>query len=129
MALSYVVGQGFKTVADAANSHTFDVSGSLDLPQETIIGGLKYNSSAFTISSAVAQIRVAGTSQYTVKIISYDNTGANPVTHINQTVTLAARTPLSLTIGTPSIGSDRTIEMSLEQLSGTAAEDLSLKLS
>jgi len=129
MALTYVVGYGFKTVADVGPNYTFDVSGSLDLPQETITGGLRFNSSAFTISSVVAQIRTAGTSQYTVKIISYDNAGANPVTHINQTVTLGARTPLSLTIGTASIGADRNIEMSLEQLSGTPAEDFSLTIS
>ena len=128
MALSYVVGQGFKTVPDAEN-YTFDVSGSLDLPQETILGGLRFNSSDFTISSAVAQIRVAGTSQYTIKVVSYDSTGINPVTHLNQTVTLAARTPLSLTISTASIGANRTIEMTLEQLTGTPSTDFSLKLS
>jgi len=128
MALSYVVGEGFKTVADGGTNHIFDVAGSLELPQETITGGLKYNPSAFTISSAIAQIRVAGTSQYIIKVISYDNAGINPVTHLTQTVTLAGRTPLSLTIGTPSVGADRSIEMTLEQLSGTPSEDFSLKL-
>jgi len=109
-------------------SYKFDVAGILDLPQETVVGGLFYNQSAFSITSAYAQVRVSGTSQYLIKVISYDNAGINPVTHISQTVSLSSRTPLSLTIAIASIGADRSIEMSLDQLTGTPAEDFSLTL-
>lgn len=109
--------------------HKFDVSGLLELPQETVTGGLEYNKSAFTISEAKAQVRVSGTSQYSVKVISYDNAGINPITHISENISLSDRTPLSMSITIASIGADRSIEMSLEQLTGTPSEDFSLTLS
>jgi len=108
--------------------YKFDVSGSLNLPQEEIIGGLLYNKDAFTIDNVKAQVRVAGTSQYILKVISYDNAGINPITHISQTITLSSRIPLDVAISQVAMGADRTIEMSLEQLSGTPAEDFSLTL-
>jgi len=128
MALKYIVGSGFKNVADGG-THQFDITGSLELPQETVIGGLRHNSQSFTIASGIAFVRTAGTSQYTVKLISYDNTGANPITHINQNAAMSSRVPFNLTIDSATIGADRTIELTITQLTGTPSEDFSLTLS
>ena len=129
MALTYVVGQGLKTVASSGSTvYTFEASGEIELPVETAIGGLRYNPSAFTIGTAKIMAKSIGTAQYNVKIVSYDNTGANEITHINTTVTLSAQDTVPLTISTASVGGDRQLELKLTKQTGTPSTDITVYL-
>jgi hypothetical protein len=125
--MKYVVGTGLLANREVLE---WNVNGEVNLPILTAIGERKYLRSALSIINAKASVRVNGTSQYTIQIISYDNAGANSVTHINQDVTFSGdNTVATVTVSTAAIAADRIVELKLQQLTGNPATDLTVTLS
>lgn len=124
--MKYILGTGLTASRETLE---WNITGEVNLPILTAVGERKYLRPSFTIASAKASIRVNGTSQYTIQIISYDNAGINAVTHINQTITFTGdNTPITVTVTTAAIAADRTVELQLQQLTGNPATDLTVTL-
>lgn len=126
MSLKYTVGQGFKNIL--SDKLVFEISGSVELPVLTNIGPSIYNESSINLSEAKVTAKVAGTSQYQIKVKSYGSLGGTETTHIDQTVTLGSKTIVNLPITTANIGANRTVHVELRQLSGTPSEDITITL-
>lgn len=125
--MKYVVGTGLLASREVLE---WNITGECNLPILTATGERRYLRSSLSIVSAKASVRVNGTSQYTIQVISYDNAGINSVTHINQTVTFTGdNIPVTVTVSTAAISADRTIELQVQQLTGNPATDLTVTLS
>jgi len=116
---------GFISVAEG---FTFEVSGELTLPIETELGGRKRDRHILIIGKATAIFRVAGSSEYTVKVISVSSTGDDAVTHVNDTIAPTAGAQIDLDISSATIAAGRSVYITLQQLSGTPASDFTLIL-
>lgn len=126
MALRYVVGDGLKTVS--ANSLIYEISGSVELPVLTNIGASIYNKDSISITTAKVTAKLSGTSQYKIVIKSFGSLGGTETTHIDQTITLGTKTIVNLPITTANIGSNRTVHVEVQQLTGTPSEDITITL-
>ena len=127
MSFSYTVGVGFAK-ATATPIFRFSVNGDVDLPVLTKKDSPRFNDGAFTITKARVICREAGTAQYRIVIKSYSSSGADEVTHIDDTVTLTSLNNVSLTITSASIGSDRNVQLEVQSLSGTLSSDITVTL-
>ncbi len=122
----YVVGQG---LSRRVSNLEWTITGEVTLPLLESIEGLKYLRNAFTIGSAKVSATVAGSSTYTIQVISYDSSGANPVTHINTSVSLSTdKAQVNATVSIPAIDAGRNVELKIQQTSGTACTDLVVSL-
>jgi hypothetical protein len=125
----YVVGEGLKLgVAESKQSYSFSINGVVELPNLTVISSPRHVGSAFDILTARVTAKVAGSTTYTFVIKSYDSSGGDEVTHINDTAVLGAKTILDLDIAIETVGANRTLELSIQSSSGTFAEDITVTI-
>jgi hypothetical protein len=122
----YTVGEGLKTVS--AVSYVYDLNGEVELPSLTIIGSPRFIDVGFSISSAKIVAKAAGTAQVKVVLKSFDSTGADEVTHIDDTLSLTSKTLSDLTVSIAAVGSNRQFELSVQTLTGTPSEDITITI-
>lgn len=118
-------------IQDAASSKiTFEISGELFQPVLEAIGAPVYNKNSFNINTATLVADNAQVGQFTISIVSYDNAGANPVTHTGAVVTVssAGQLRLSMTINNATIASDRVVKILASHDSGTPSSNISVTL-
>lgn len=134
MAVKYSVANG-GFIQDTAVSQAkliFQVDGDIEIPVETVMGSLLYNKTSFSITTVTSVFETIGTASYTIKIISVDLNGANPVTHYNETVSAASygteKRYQSVSIANATIGADRSVKLTVTQGSGTFGNSLSVTL-
>lgn len=125
--LKYTVGEGLK--ATSAVSFVYDLNGEVELPSLTIIGAPRFIESGFSISTAKIIAKTAGSADIKVVLKSYNSSGADEVTHIDDTLSLTSKTLSDLTVGTAAVGSNRSFELSIQTLTGTPSEDITISIS
>jgi hypothetical protein len=107
----------------------WEISGEIDIPVLTSLGGPKYNPRSFGITTAVVSAREIGTATYDLQVISYNSSGGSPITHIDTTVTFtAAIAKVNLTVSTANIGFDRNVILRLKKNSGTPSSNIEVTL-
>ena len=110
--------------------YDFIIDGVLTIPATDTYDAARYIDAAQDFFSAKISVGVGGTSQYRIKVTSYDSAGANPVEHINAlSAFTTANAITSLSFSQASVAAERTIVMSVaEEIVGTSCEDLSLTI-
>lgn len=110
--------------------YTFVVDGELTIPIEAQYDSARHIEAEQNMHLAMASVKVAGTSQYRIKLISYDTAGLNPVIHINQVVTFTADNGMiTLPFLSSLITQNRTLNLFLtEEVVGTPSFDFSVTL-
>lgn len=110
-----------------ADPRVFEVSGELELPVSTPIGPLHYVEREYKIGTIKAEVRDAGTADYEIIIKSYGSLGGTATTHVTQTVTFSSdRKIISFTPTTALVSANRSLEVSVRQLTGTPSSDLTV---
>jgi hypothetical protein len=126
MSLKYFVGEGFKK--SLPQSFSFSINGVVELPNLQIISSPRHTTEPFDIAQVQVTAKLGGTATYTFVVKSYNSSGGDEVTHVNDTVTLGTKTILSLDILDEEVGEDRTLELSVQSSAGTFAEDITLTI-
>lgn len=110
--------------------YEFVVDGELTIPVEAQFDSARHLEAAQNMHLAVASVKVAGTSQYRIRVVSVDANGINAVTHIDQTVLFTADNGLiTLPFITSLVPQNRSLLLYLtEALVGTPSSDLSVTL-
>jgi hypothetical protein len=104
-------------------------NGQLNFPVETPLDTLHHLDAENTLHQVRITARKAGDSTYTIKLISYDVDGLNPITHVDDNITFSGdRETYLIPIINALVESDRIIEARLfESVVGvTPAEDVTL---
>jgi hypothetical protein len=128
MALVYSVANGgfVQGAAASANKYLFPRAGELEVPAGLVLP-LQYVKSSFTISSVTAIFSLAGTSDYSITITSTADDGNDLVTHVNnQTITPLSGETVNIPVALAAVGADRILKVSITQLSGSPATDLTI---
>lgn len=104
------------------------VNGEATLPVETEVDGRLHVEAEFVIHQIRITSRIAGTSQYRIKIISKDINGANEIIHCNQATTLDVDSKiLNVPMIDALVPADRTLILTLkEEVVGSPAYDITV---
>jgi hypothetical protein len=119
------------TAQTIAPYYDFRVTGVLDLTLQESLDASRYVQAEQTFFTAKVSVRVGGTSEYNITVISYDAFGGNPVTHINITNQQFTTDNSITTLGfvEDEIAAERTLVFSIrESLAGTPVEDFCLTI-
>lgn len=110
--------------------YEFVVSGELVAPVETQFDSARHLEAAQNMHLAVASVKVSGTSQYRLRVVSVDANGANPVEHINSLITFSVDNGLiTLPFINSLVSQNRSLLLYLtETLVDVPAQDLSVTL-
>jgi hypothetical protein len=104
------------------------LNGEATLPVESEVDGRLHVEAEFVIHQIRITARIAGTSQYRVKVISKDINGANEIIHCNQTTTLDADSKiLNVPMIDALVPENRTLILTLkEEVVGSPAYDITV---
>jgi hypothetical protein len=96
--------------------YEFLVDGELNLPVPRVINSLKHQDAAASIYRVDVSVNKGGTSQYRIQIISYDQLGLNPITHVDQLITLTNdRLRTTIPVTNAAVGENRSLECTLTE--------------
>lgn len=124
MALEYVVGSGLRQI----NPQTFEVSGEVDLPILTSISERPVLENGMKIRSAKITCGDATSAEYQVVLKSFGSLGGSEVTHIDTTVTLNSKRVLTLAVSQDTVGTNRSLELSLRSTGSAIATDITVTI-
>jgi hypothetical protein len=119
------------TAQTIAPYYDFRVTGVLDLTLEESLDASRYVQAEQSFFTAKVSVRVGGTSEYDISVISYDAFGGDPVTHINITNQQFTTDNSITTIGfvEPNISAERTLVFSIkESAAGSPVRDFCLTI-
>lgn len=107
--------------------YTFSVSGELTLP---VAYALPYQfcKRGATLTSARATFTTAGTSTYTILVVSTDDSGGSSQTIINDTIAPVSGEALDLDFTNMVLPANHIIRVTITQNSGTPSTDLTIVL-
>ena len=129
MSFTYTVGEGFKRVAtDGKPIYRFSINGTVELPVLTIIGSPRVNEDSYSISKVRVVAKEGGTADYKFVIKSYDENGGNEITHVDDETSLTSKQIEDLIVDVSSVGANRSLELSVQSLSGTASKDITITI-
>jgi hypothetical protein len=113
-----------------AARYEWRVDGELTLPTTTIIDSLKHVDAAFSIYRVDVSVNEGGTSEYRVIIKSYDTAGLNPVTHVDNLVTITGdRNRVSIPVLNAAVDQNTSLELTIfENSVGMPAKDMTVTL-
>jgi hypothetical protein len=113
-----------------AARYEWRVDGELTIPVATVIDSLKHTDAAFSIYRVDVSVNEGGTSQYQVLIKSYDTAGLNPVTHVDEYVTITGdKNRISITVLNAAVDQNRSLELTLyENAVALPASDMTVTL-
>lgn len=113
-----------------AARYEWRVDGELSIPSPTVIDSLKHTDAAFSIYRVDVSVNIGGTSQYQVLIKSYDTAGLNPVTHVDEYITLTGnKNRISVAVLNAAVDQNRSLELTILEFSpAVAASDMTVTL-
>ena len=108
--------------------YTFVANGEQILPVEKVLDSLKHVEAATVISKVWVSARIAGTSTYRVKVVSYDSAGANEIEHVNHVMAFVGNgSIISIPIAIAGIPDNRGLQFKLtEETALVPAEDITV---
>lgn len=132
MAVKYDIAEGGfvqDLTAGGANIE-FRVKGAIENPDLEVIAAPTYTSGGFEITTATLSVLDGQVGSFKIEIRSADNNGANEVTHVSETVSIASAGAYgeTLTISTSTIGASKVIKLYTEYVSGSISSDISVTL-
>jgi hypothetical protein len=119
------------TTAQLLSPHyDFNLTGQATIPLEIQMDASRFVEASFNIYRATIGVIKGGTSQYRIRLVSYDLAGGTPITHINTLATLATNnTRINLVISDSLIPANRNLTVFItEEIVGTPAEDINIQI-
>ncbi len=113
-----------------AARYEWPINGELTFPAPTIIDSLRHTDAAFSIYRIDVSVEQGGTSQYQITIKSYDTAGLNPVTHVDDYITITGdKNRISIPVLNAAVPQNSSLELTVFESSvGTPASDMTVTL-